>query len=133
MNGLPTDQLLKRMFFARTAVLVAGAVFIGLESIPFFADQLFYLVPGMDYILGIATRITLLVIFAASPLVWYYTFRVGLNEAGPRYAIGHLLLCMALTPICLAGIFFIPLLVFYDVERWTESGDRATTPGSESP
>jgi hypothetical protein len=147
MNGPQTDLLLKRMFAARAVVLVAGAVLLGSAALAFLADILpdsfagiaQMLLPdwlaGMRQILApalaFAALAAIFVIFAGAPFVWYYTFCVSLNEAGPKYAIGHLLLCIALTPVALTGTVFIPLLVYYDIERWEQSNDRLARPDAE--
>jgi hypothetical protein len=122
-----TDPLLASMFFARRVTLLAAAALVVLAVFGYFADRIFLLLPGVEYLLLMAVIVTLIVISAGSFFTWHYLFRVGLREAGTKYAVGHLLLCMAMTPVGLTGIILIPLLVYYDVERWRESADRAST------
>jgi hypothetical protein len=125
MNTLPTDLWLNRMFRARTVVLVTGAVFVGLEAFPSLADRRYGVLPGLEEAWAIVAALALFVVLAGSAGVWYCMFRVGLNVAGPAYAIGHMLLCMVLTPVCLVGIVLIPLQVCNDIERWERFSERA--------
>lgn len=120
MNRLATDLLLEKMFLARTVTLWAGAVLAGLAVFDFFQDSLWFLFPRFDFLLLMGAVVALMAIVVGSLFTWFYTFRVGLQEAGVKYAVGHLLICMALTPVCLAGIVFIPLLVYYDIDRWRQ-------------
>jgi hypothetical protein len=137
-----TDVLLKRMFTARAIVLVAGAALVAAIVFRTFAEE--YLFAFQEPNIAIWEQITvsasaaiyllaMIAIFAGSPVVWYYICRVGLHEGGPKYAIGHLLLCMALTPVLLTGILFIPILVYWDIERWGESAHCLATDRAETP
>jgi hypothetical protein len=119
-----TDLWLEKMFLARAATLWAAAVLAVLAVLSFFADSVFCLFPHFDLLLLLGAVVTLVAIVAGSSFTCYYTFHVGLQEAGMKYAVGHLLICMALTPVGLTGIIFIPLLVYYDVERWQQSADQ---------
>jgi hypothetical protein len=122
-----TDLLLGKMFFARAVTLWAGAALAGLALFAFFADRMFSLPPSVEYVWLMGVVVTLIVIPTGSLFTWYYLFYAGLREGGLKYAIGHLLLCTALTPIGLAGIILIPLVVFYDIERWRESVKSPST------
>jgi hypothetical protein len=135
MNKPTTDMLLKRMLWARAVVLVAGAALVAVIVFYAFAEEYLSSLQGpnialWEQIAALASTIigllAVLAILAGSPVVWYYTCLVSLHEGGLRYAIGHLLLCIALTPVLLTGILFIPILVYYDIERWGQSDCSAT-------
>jgi hypothetical protein len=133
MNHAPTDVLLERMFVARAVVLVTAALLVGLMACDCLAECLFSSYAAVRIVVVFAAVWTTPIILGGSAFVWYYLYRVGLNEAGPKYAIGHLLVCVALTPVLLIGIVFLPLLVSYDVERWAESNGNAMSHDSEHP
>ena len=128
MSEPTADPLLERMFFARRMTLLAGAGLAGLVVFVYLADRICFLLPRLDFLWFLFPRLDFLVLMGApviliaivvgSLFTWYYMFRVGLREAGVKYAVGHLLICMALTPV---GVIFIPLLVYYDIDRWRQS------------
>jgi hypothetical protein len=129
MNEPITDLLLGRMFLARAVSLWAGAVLAALAFFGFYMDRISLLLPLVELVWSIGIIVALIVISAGSLVTWYYTFCAGLHEGGVKYAVGHLMVCAALTPIALAGIIFLPLLVYYDIERWRQS---ATIPGAQT-
>jgi hypothetical protein len=114
------------MFLARGVVLVGGAVFVALliascveEHVSLLTDR------GELLLLAGPLWLSLLAILGGTLVTSYYVFRVGLREAGLKYAIGHLLLCIALTFLMpIIGIVFVPLLVHCDIERWRRSEDE---------
>jgi hypothetical protein len=105
------------MFLARAVVLWTGAMLVGLLVVG-FVTNLAPLVPPRT--ITTVTVVSLLVVAVGSLCTWYYTFVVGLLEGGSRYALGHVLLCIVLTPVALAGIIFIPYLVYCDIDRWRQ-------------
>jgi hypothetical protein len=53
---------------------------------------------------------------------WYFMFRAAFAQVGRGYAVRHLILAIVLTPLLLAGVFAIPLLVRSDLAKRTEAG-----------
>jgi hypothetical protein len=122
MDASKTDELIRKMFIARGATLIAGAALLGIVillvlPIPWdrFLGEWSYLVL-ITLIYGL-----LIVIFAGSIVTWRYLYPIAFREGGLKYAVGHLLICIALSPIALFGIIFIPLLVYYDIDRWRQN------------
>jgi len=118
MNTVPTGMLLERMFLARRVVICAAAIFVGflyVGSSPFHAGL--WMFRGEPLVLIPPLSLALLGILGGSPITCYYVFRIGLRGLGLKYAIGHLLLCVALSFMVLVGIMVVPLLVRYDLER----------------
>ena len=62
---------------------------------------------------------------AASVMTLIYMTRAAARELGTGYAVRHLLLAVALTPVLLLGIFIVPLLVQSDMIKWREAEGRA--------
>jgi hypothetical protein len=117
------------MFLARRVVLVGGTMFVALlivwcleEHVSLLTDPgELLLLAGLLWLAG-PLRLSLLVVLGGTLVTSYYVFRVGLREASLKYAIGHLLLCIALTfMVPIIGIVFVPLLVQCDIERWRRS------------
>ena len=122
MNRALTDLLLKRMFLARRVVLRAGALCVGL-FIAGLLDDYAHLLTQRGELLLLATPsvISLLVMLAGSLVTCYYVFRAGLSEVGLGYAIGHSMLCAALSGLLFIGVIVVPLLVRADIERLRQS------------
>ena len=122
MNKTEIDHFLSRMFKWRRITLRAGAVFVVLMIGMFFLEvysyrlssqwQLILLMP-----LWISILLTFLFILAGTLVTCYYVFKVGIRLVGPKYAVGHFLICLVLANLLLIGIILIPLLVRADVER----------------
>jgi len=107
MNGVTSDVLLEKMFLARQIGLLASAAILAVA-----------LAVAFPFVLFVALGVFFIVLIASSVAVCYYVYRVGRQEAGLKYALGHLLLCIALTPVAfVVGILLVPLLIRSDVER----------------
>ena len=133
MNTKTTDLLLEEMLSARGVTLRAGGVLAGLLFAGFLHDQIGLLTERGELVLIAVILIALVVILMGLLVTCYYLFRVGLREAGLRYAIGHVLLCIGLAGMFLIGVIAIPRLVRGDIERWRRSeGELADVLGSGS-
>lgn len=113
----PTDSLLERMSLARRVVLWAGVVSIGLIAAILLQEKARLLTYRGELLLANALFCALFGIVASSLATWYYVFRVGFREKGAGYAVGHLVLCIVLTPMLLIGTMLVPLMVRCDIER----------------
>ena len=120
-NRAATDLYLERMLRARRTVLLAGAVLAGLLFFLILDYQLFLLAYRGKTVVWFAVFGTVVFILAGLLSTCYYLFRAALLEGGVRYAIGHVVLCIALSSQFLIGIIAIPLLVQRDIERWRRS------------
>lgn len=123
MDKATTDLLLERLFRTRRLTLWAGVGYVALSLAPFLCD----FVPDLSAIvftefghsvLTAAMGALLIVIFAGSLLMCRDVFRIGSLEASVGYAIGHALLFAGLASMFLIGVFFVPLLIRCDIERW---------------
>jgi hypothetical protein len=87
-------------------------------------SERFYLLTerGVQLLLITPLWIALALIAVASLVTCYYVFRVGLCKSGLGYALGHALLCMALSCAGLIGIIVVPLQVRWDIQRWRKEG-----------
>jgi hypothetical protein len=123
VDRAPIDLFLARMFCARRAVIGSAAVFVGLLLAYSLGRHVFLMTESACAPFLRALWAVLLIVLCGSALTGYYVFRAGLREMGFGYAAGHLLLCIALTPIILIGIMVIPLLVCYDIETSRRGGE----------
>jgi hypothetical protein len=106
------------MFLTRRVVLFAAAIFAGLLIVggsPFYAGL--WMIRDESMVLAPPLLLALLVILGGSLVTCYYVFCIGLRELGLKYAVGHVLLCMAFSLMMLIGVIVVPLLVRYDIER----------------
>jgi hypothetical protein len=118
---------LARMFRFRREFFVLGTMLIALLGLDFASDR----APRAFSLVVAAAELTtsafVLVSFAA---ICYYIFRIGLAESGLPYAIGHTLVCLALTVVgVVLGAVLVPLLIQGDIERWRHAQDD----GSDAP
>ena len=61
---------------------------------------------------------------AASVMRLVCMTRAAAREVGTGYAVRHLLLAIALTPVLLLGIFLVLLLVQADMIKWRDVATR---------
>jgi hypothetical protein len=136
MGQTTTDELLRRMFVARGVTLVAGAVLLGLAALALLDSSVFWQTrfgPAIEGVAITAGAEAAFITVVGSFVTWVYMFQVSLREGGAKYAVGHLLVCVMLAPVALAGIILIPLLVHYDIERWREPPDGRCEPALDGP
>jgi hypothetical protein len=119
------------MFLARRVVFRTVALLITLSIVMASASFLRLLTSYGKLVLGCALWIVASLIPVGVLVTCYYVFRVGLREAGVKYAIGHLLLCASLSFMLLLGIVFVPLLVGCDVDRWRRWEDESARGSAE--
>lgn len=119
MNNTSTGQYLNKMFYARKIVLRAGVILLVLAIAAIMDDQYAHLLTerGLAVLVIIPMLITLFLIYVGVLVICYYIYRAGAQERGLGYAIGHLLLCAALSGVFLLGVILIPLLVRSDIEK----------------
>lgn len=120
MDRAATDLLLERMFRARRLVLQAGAASVFLLTVLWLKESKPFLPQDVEAVFTVMFQAALLVALGGSLFTCYYLFLVSLREAGPKYALGHVLVCLALTPVALLGAILLPLLVHNDIERWRQ-------------
>jgi hypothetical protein len=109
MRSVSTDALLEEMFLARRISLLALAAIMTVALIAAF--PVFFLL--------VAVSIFLIVLIASTVAVCFYVYRISRQEVSLKYAIGHVLLCGALTLLTafIAGVILVPVLIRSDVER----------------
>ena len=129
METKATGELFHKMFVARGVTLVAGAVLLGIGIFGMLPVPWYLILGPWDELYLKAILCGVLIIIAGGSLVtWYYVFHVALREGGVKYAVGHLLICMALTPVALTGIIFIPLQIYNDADRWRQTLSDSSDP-----
>jgi heme/copper-type cytochrome/quinol oxidase subunit 2 len=114
------------MLKARRNAMRAFAGLVTLTVIVAVVDK-YPIVAGWAAILAVAALCTILV--WGCIVTWYYLYRAAREEAGPRYAVSHLLLSVLLTFVALPvlfGVFFVPMLVCGDIERRRRASSEET-------
>jgi hypothetical protein len=125
METISTDALLHKMFVARGVTLAAGAFLLGVGIIGMLPVSWYLMISPLDEMrLQAIAGGTLGIIAIGSIVTCRYMYLVAFREAGSKYALGHLLICMALTPPALLGIIFIPLQVYHDIDRWRQAAEE---------
>lgn len=130
MSTTVDDRLIRRMFLAQRIGLMA-CVPIGLAlAFSFMMPPaigatgtlgriLITVASWGSVVLSGAAILSVFVVVLASLATCCLVYSVGRRDLDGKYAVTHLLLCLALIPT-LVGPLFMPLLVGNDIERFRE-------------
>lgn len=69
------------------------------------------------FLLGLLFRELLLAVLVLAPPTIFFTYQAAYRAFGLRYAVSHLLLLLALTPVFGLGVLVVPALVDSDIAR----------------
>ena len=72
-------------------------------------------------------------LLAASVMTLLYMTRAATTEVSTSYALRHLFLAIALTPILFLGVFVVPVLVQLDLIKWRDAARRTGTADAPRP